>query len=303
MSRIHEALRKAEESRAGDQVLSPPLQVVNEPQGDPFPKTDGEPSESAFDRRDHSATQLSELLNLQCESSEWNPDTSKIVFATSDEHCRVQQEQFRALRSRLYQLRATRQIKTLLLTSSVAREGKTFIAANLSQLMGQHSQCRTLLIDADLRQPRLHTVLGTPLGPGLADYLSGRCEESEIIRRSPYGDLFFTPAGGPVENAGDLVASSRLRTFIARVSSLFDWVILDSPPAVPVTDASVLADACDGVILVIHANSTPFDVAQKARDEFRRVPILGVVLNRISQQNLCEMYYKQLPDNRSGNQS
>ena len=93
---------------------------------------------------------------------------------------------------------------------------------------------------------------------------------------------------------------------IRNVSPLFDWIIIDTPPVIPVSDATLMAGACDGVILVLHAGSTPYDIAQKARDEFRRTPVLGVVLNRTEKGHSYGAYYyerygnEQVPSGSKG---
>jgi Mrp family chromosome partitioning ATPase len=91
--------------------------------------------------------------------------------------------------------------------------------------------------------------------------------------------MFFMPAGESIEDPAELVASSRLKTLLQRIEPAFDWIIVDSPPAIPVSDASVLAKACDGVLMVVRSASTPSDLAQKARMEFPDQLLVGVVLN------------------------
>jgi Mrp family chromosome partitioning ATPase len=91
--------------------------------------------------------------------------------------------------------------------------------------------------------------------------------------------LFFIAAGESIEDPAEMVASSRLKMLLQRIEPVFDWIIIDSPPAIPVSDASVLAKACDGVLMVVRSNSTPSDVARKARMEFPDQMLVGVVLN------------------------
>jgi Mrp family chromosome partitioning ATPase len=94
-------------------------------------------------------------------------------------------------------------------------------------------------------------------------------------------NLFFIPSGRTVSNPAELVANGRLKFLLNRIEPLFDWIIIDSPPAVPVSDASLLANYCDGVLMVVRSNATPFDIARKARQEFREKHLVGVVLNGI----------------------
>jgi capsular exopolysaccharide synthesis family protein len=190
-------------------------------------------------------------------------------------------EEFRTLRSRLYQMREKQSLKKVLVTSPLPKEGKSFVAANLAQVMVRQHGRRALLIDADLRGARLHQALGTSARPGLAEYLLAENDEFGIMQRGAMENLFFIPSGRSVSNPAELVANGRLKILLNRVEALFDWIIIDSPPAVPVSDASLLANYCDGVLMVLRSNATPVDMARKARQEFRDKHLIGVVLNGI----------------------
>jgi protein-tyrosine kinase len=170
-------------------------------------------------------------------------------------------------------------LKTLLITSALPKEGKSFTSVNLAQVMVRQHGRRALLIDADLRGPRLHQMLGTSAGPGLSDYLQGKNDEFSIVQRGPLENLFFIPSGTGIEDPSELVGNGRLKTLVQRLEPLFDWIIIDSPPAIPVSDASVLAKACDGVLIVVRSETTPSDVARKARQEFPDESLVGVILN------------------------
>ena len=105
--------------------------------------------------------------------------------------------------------------------------------------------------------------------------------------RSSSGDrwriLFFIPAARAIADPSELVGNGRLKMLLQRLEPLFDWIIMDSPPAIPVSDASVLAKACDGVLMVVRSNATPSDVARKARLEFPDQALVGMVLNGTSE--------------------
>jgi capsular exopolysaccharide synthesis family protein len=200
-------------------------------------------------------------------------------------------EQFRTLRSNLLQLRDTQALKTVLVTSALPQEGKTFIALNLAHAVVRQRETRALLIDADLRYPRLHLSLGAPASPGLSEYLRGAAQESALLQRGPLENLFFLPGGATVPNAAELLVNGRLKRLLEWLSPAFDWIILDSPPAIPVSDARLLADHCDGVLMVVSAGMTPFDLAQKVRQQFRDKRLLGVVLNRAKWGSTYGSYY------------
>jgi capsular exopolysaccharide synthesis family protein len=219
-----------------------------------------------------------DTLLARCAQLEWNPDTATMLFMNGDDSARGTEE-FRTLRSRLYHLREKMPLKKVLVSSALPKEGKSFTSSNLAQVMVRQHGRRVLLVDADLRAPRLHMMLGTTSDPGLSDYLLGKNDEFSIMQRGPLQNLFFIPSGTGAADPAELVGNGRLKLLLQRVEPLFDWIIIDSPPAIPVSDASVLAKACDGVLLVVRSNATPFDIARKARQEFPDQALVGVILN------------------------
>jgi protein-tyrosine kinase len=223
-----------------------------------------------------------EELRERCTKPAWRLDPENMIFGEqSFSPCA---EQFRTLRSRLYRLRQERSLRTLLVTSTAPNEGKTFVTLNLAQAIARQHERSALLIDADLRCSRLHIPLGAPSSPGLADFLEGEADEFSIIQADASKNLFFIPAGRPVANPSELLSNMRLRGLLDRLGPVFDWIIFDAPPVLPVSDAGVLAGLCDGVLFVVQAGSTPFDLAQMACQDFREKNLLGVVLNRAEER-------------------
>jgi capsular exopolysaccharide synthesis family protein len=292
MSRIHEALKKAEQERAAQGGPTQPAYsatVATEPPVMPSaeehrmeigaPASGGVPLSSAMPA--FSSPFSLEALLTRCTPQAWSPEEKTMLFFHGDDSTRGTEE-FRTLRSRLYHAREKMPLKKLLVTSALPKEGKSFTAANLAQVLVRQHGRRVLLIDADLRGPRLHLMLGTTSSPGLVDYLQGGCDEFSIMQRGPMENLFFVPSGKEISDPAELVSNGRLKLLLQRVEGLFDWIIIDSPPAVPVSDASVLAKACDGVLLVVRSNTTPVDMARRARQEFPDESLVGLVLNGIS---------------------
>jgi protein-tyrosine kinase len=289
MSRIHEALKKAEQERAASQggpahpslvtpAIEPPLMMA--PQE--LPVAPGEPGAPLQSAMPAFASPFSlDALLARCPQLEWQPDTKTMLFFNGNDSAGGTEE-FRTLRSRLYHTREKMALKKLLVASALPKEGKSFTAANLAQVMVRQHGRRVLLIDADLRGPRLHTMLGTTSSPGLSDYLQGGNDEFSIMQRGAMENLFFIPSGEQISDPSELVANGRLKMLLQRVEALFDWIIIDSPPAVLVSDASVLAKVCDGVLLVVRSNATPVDMARRAREEFPDQALVGVVLNGTS---------------------
>lgn len=290
MSRIHEALKRAEQERTAR---------------DGFPATHSSPADvsstvqdlpaSAFGNAEVAKSSFveSDALLARVSKLEWRPDLSTMLFMNGKDGARGTEE-YRTLRSRLYHLREKSALKKLLVTSALPKEGKSFTAANLAQVLVRQHGRRVLLIDADLRRPRLHMMLGTTPGPGLSEYLLGEADEFSIMQRGSVENLFFIPGGAAVENPAELIGNGRVKTLFDRIELLFDWIIMDSPPVVPVSDASVLAKTCDGVLLVVRSNATPADVARKARQEFPEESLVGIVLNGTNDETVpyARYYYE-----------
>lgn len=295
MSRIHEALKKAEQERAATQGSSIPPGFVTTPVADPpifahVPRS--APATSDLPGAGLGGSFSVDTLLARSLQVEWKPDPSTTLFLNGDDGARGTEE-FRTLRSRLYHLREKMPLKKVLVTSALPKEGKSFMSSNLAQVVVRQHGRRALLIDADLRAPRLHLMLGTKSDPGLSDYLLGKTDEFSIIQRGALENLFFIPSGTGAPNPAELIGNGRLKMLLQRVEALFDWIIIDSPPAVPVSDASVLAKDCDGVVMVVRSNSTPVDLARKARQEFPEESLIGVVLNGTSDDELpyARYYY------------
>ena len=231
-----------------------------------------------------------EDLLKSCSEPAWVHDPKIVVFSPANGHGSGA-EQFRTLRSRLYQLRETTPLKKVLVTSALAGEGKTFVATNLAQAIAREKGRKVLLIDADLRSPMLHKPLGAPLTPGLSDYLRGQASDPEIIQHGQEGNLCFIPAGSPGSDPSELLSNGALEKLLERLTPLFDWVILDSPPCLPVADANVLAGICDGVLLVLRAHATSSDAAARARKELQKRKVLGVIMNAVEGAETYGGYY------------
>jgi protein-tyrosine kinase len=315
MSRIHEALKKAEQERAatrgdgiehgiGESAHNSSTVLINPPgeASDTYPDSSRSANETAL----HSAMpSFGSAFNLdtllaRCTPIPWVPDEKTMLFFNGNDG-KPGTEQFRTLRSRLYHVREKMPLKKVLVTSALPKEGKSFMASNLAQVMVQQHGRRALLIDGDLRSPKLHMMLGTTNSPGLADYLEGRCDEFSVMQRGPMENLFFIACGHEISNPAELVANGRLRLLLQRVEGLFDWIVIDSPPVVPVSDASVLAKDCDGVLLVVRSEATPADMARRARLEFPEEALVGVVLNGTNAEPITytRYYYEQYQKNGS----
>lgn len=190
-------------------------------------------------------------------------------------------EPYRRLRTTLSfsQLREGR--RTVVFTSARRGEGKTTTAVNFAVACAYGEQ-PTLLVDADLRSPQLHTVFDLPNLWGLSGLLrsDGRALADAVAPSDiPYLDV--VPAGEAVPNAAELLAQPRMAELLSEARRDYEWVVIDSPPLLPVTDAAVVSRAAEGVVLILDVRRTPLRTARKALDQLRDVgaPLLGVVLN------------------------
>jgi capsular exopolysaccharide synthesis family protein len=295
MSRIHEALKKAAQERSAQTANRTVSDLVDL-------SVQGIAAETLSVNRQHTNVRAGlgersdtrvrqfEEFAKRCPHTAWKIEPRTSVFSPQMQNPGGA-EKFRTLRSRIYQIAAAQPLKKILITSSVPAEGKTFVAANLAQSFIRQEERRVLLIDADLRASSLHLHLGASEKPGLSDYLRGDADEFRITQVGTAGNLCLIPGGRDVSNPSELLHTDRMKHLLDRMSALFDWIVLDSPPALAVHDASILADMCDGVLFVVRAGSTDFEIAAKASAEFRDKNLLGVVLNRAQKGDAYGYYY------------
>jgi protein-tyrosine kinase len=294
MSRIHEALKKAAEERSAQTVNRPAsdrveLSIQEEIAGKAPVIAEAHPKVRAAEKADAGQLRFEEFAK-RCTQVTWKVDSNLSVYSAHSNNS-VGAEKFRTLRSRLYQIASAQPLKRILITSSTPAEGKTFVAANLAQSFIRQENRRVLLIDSDLRASRLHLHVGASDRPGLSDYLRGDADEYQVTQVEKGGNLCLIPGGSDVPNPSELLHSERMKQLLERMSLIFDWIILDSPPALAVHDASILADMCDGVLFVVRAGSTDFELATKASSEFHDKNLLGVVLNRVDKGDSYGGYY------------
>lgn len=219
-----------------------------------------------------------DALRERCAKPRWKLDQNYVVLFNT-ESLNVCAEKFRSLRACLNRLREKSRLRTVLVTSSVAGEGKSFVSLNLARVIARQHGRHALLIDADLRAPRLHAALGAPCSPGLSAYLRGQADEFSIIQMGASENLAFIPAGTPQSNPAELLTGTQAKGLLEKLRPVFDWIIVDAPPILLASDASLLSAICDGTILVVGAGRTPSSLAQMACQELRENHLLGVVLN------------------------
>ncbi len=189
-------------------------------------------------------------------------------------------EAYRSLRTGLL-LSSARELKAVAVTSAVAGEGKTATAANLAIVLAQLGR-QVLIVDCDLRKPRLHQVFRVSNRLGLVNQLTSGAEPAETILATEVPNLWITPSGPIPPNPSELLASDRMRDWLRAVRTRFDFVVLDTPPALAVTDATIVGLLVDGVVLTLRSGKVTREEARLCRDRLRQagIKILGAVLNR-----------------------
>jgi receptor protein-tyrosine kinase len=199
-------------------------------------------------------------------------------------------EEFRSLRTRLNHLQTLQPIHTLVITSPSPAEGKSFTAANLALAQSHLEGNLTLLCDFDFRRPVLHNLFQMPRSPGATDYLQGKAQLHEVIRRIEGTNLYIMPAGEAVLNPLELLNLAEVKTLLDRLPSVFNWVILDSPPLLFAADANLLSTLVHGLVLVVRLGSTTIEVVTRAIGSLCQNNILGIVVNCAQKSELYSKY-------------
>lgn len=317
MSRIYEALQKAESERTSEkrepEARIPELQANQTVPNNFEPGVPSAVAEAEYElpavasaRAPYvapaaSAAVINEPLDLgKIERRPWSPAYERLPSLLQRGPA---VEQFRSLRSRIFELRAVSPLKSILVSSGMPQEGKSFVSVNLAFSLARHKNSKVLLIDGDMRRYTMHQILGCESQPGLADYLAGKADIVDVMQRPEemsstdsakqpaLPNLTFIAGGNGGDKAADLSGSPRFGDLIRRASPYFDWIIVDSSPVLPVSDAVNLARSCDGVLLVARGGVTKFPVAQRAQSELKAAKLLGFVLNAVHEAPQVGSYY------------
>jgi len=221
---------------------------------------------------------------------------SRMVFLTDPDGLAA--EKFRFLGVRMRQLQQNRSIKRVLITSTIAEEGKSLVSANLAGVLARRKKQRVLLIEGDLRRPVLARQLGLGKLRGLSEWLSSESQTLDHIYQLEEAGFFFMSAGDPPANPLELMQSGRLSRLMDQVTTLFDWIIVDSPPLLPLADTTVWARLTEGALLVVREGTTEKEPLQRGLEILKKADLLGVVLNGSSNGN-HHNYYQRYATGRS----
>ena len=198
-------------------------------------------------------------------------------------------EEFRSLRTRVAATLDQRH-KVILVTSSLPGEGKSTVSATLARSFAQ-MEWRTLLIDADMRKPTMHTLFGIDRAPGLTDLIQGSIQEEDAIAASNSPHLDLLSAGSPSQAVAELLQSAATPALLKSLVARYDYVVVDSPPLTSITDTLLLAGYVDGILFVVNGLVSPRELVKSAREQLHDRPVLGVVLNGISTPKKYGYYY------------
>jgi receptor protein-tyrosine kinase len=272
MSRVHDALRRAEQTGAivsnvpdqGAAGRSPAAAML-----DPQPAMQG-------------------LLAL-VKTIPYNPSPDALIIDPLHPH-EAPTEEFRTLRTRLNHMQSQQPIHTAVITSPSPAEGKSFAAVNLALAEAQLSGNMTLLCDFDFRRPIVHNLFQTDRSPGITDYLQGKVQLHEAMRRIGDTNLYIMPAGEAVINPLELLNLKEVKQMLDRLPSLFNWIVLDSPPLLFAADANLLSTLCHGTILVVRIGATTIDSITRAMQSLCQNNVLGIVVNGARRGELYSKY-------------
>ena len=181
--------------------------------------------------------------------------------------------------------------KTFLVTSAVAREGKTICASNLAIAFAKFGNGRVLLIDGDLRRPDIHRLFGLKRDPGFSDILSGRSGYEACLKDFGWGHLSIITCGTFVSKPLEVIQSEKVKSLLSQLSNSFDVIVMDSPPVLPTMDPLILGTETDATLLVVRAGKTPKEVVLRGKQILSdaQVNLLGVIVNNV--QEALPYYY------------
>jgi len=217
---------------------------------------------------------------------------ANLDLVTSKQQFSQTAEAFRSIRvSLLFVSPEDKPLKSVVVTSSVPQEGKTFVAANIAIACATAKE-PTLLVDADMRKGRLASAFDLENANGLTTILAGMCSWEEAIVRTSVPNLFLVPRGTIAPNPAQLLSSDKLLATLRNFEGKFKRVILDAPPALSVADALILGDKSDGLIFVVRAEATPLNHIIEAKKRIqKKVKIIGAILNGVDVKKDRYYYY------------
>lgn len=203
-------------------------------------------------------------------------------------------EAYRTLRTNIQFSSLDRQVKKIVVTSSGPSEGKSTTSSNLAITLAQNGH-KTIIIDCDMRKPSVHKKFKISNQKGLSNVLVGECSLNEALIKGPVENLDIITSGTRPPNPAELVASQKMQNFLDSLAEIYEYIIIDTPPVLMVTDAQILSKYADGTLLVVASGEADKDAVKKAKELLEKVGahILGAVLNKLdtSRKGYYGYYY------------
>src|ERR1700676_1526598 len=280
MSNIFDALQRAEAENAGAE--GPGLSLATEllrsaelKLRESAPTLEQQPSVDAFDANPPEPVSTEDVERFPVVPVSIREESRLVSVA---EERSLGAEKFRFLAVRLRQLRQNRPLKKILITSTIPQEGKSTIAANLACTLARRRQQKTLLLEGDLRRPNITNQLGIGRIPGLCEWLNGQSESINIYKLQGLG-LWILPAGAAPQNPLELMQSGKLSVLMEQLEAWFDWIVIDSPPVLPLADTSLWSRLADGIVLVTRKGTTEKQQLQRGLEAIEKSKLLGALVN------------------------
>jgi protein-tyrosine kinase len=294
MSRVHDALRRAEQLLDAGQYDSPAPDhhsvVLAGENGVAAESTINVPNgATGLVRADIRQPEVDwrNFLN-RCKVVPYQPAPETHLIDPDQPH-QVPAEEFRSLRTRLNHLQSQQELHSLVVTSASPAEGKTFTAVNLALAQSQ-LETPVLLADLDLRRPTVHNLLQCDRTPGFSDFLLNQKPLEECVRRIGNTNLYFMPAGTPVKNPLEILNLRHVKHTLEGLRKIFNWIVLDTPPLLFSADANLLSTMTDGTLIVVRIGSTTYDNVIRAMQTLCENNVVGIVANGARAGELYSKY-------------
>jgi len=272
MSRLFEALQRSHAERFGVPFTTPPTMVAE--------------MVEAAEREGSECEQLSSIPVAVFPNEH-------LVTLNGNESLGA--EKFRLLAVRIRHLRQARSLKKLLVTSTMAEEGKSLVAANLAVALARRKQQKVLLLEGDLRRPSQAQNFGLAKLQGLSEWLRSETSRMVAVYQLKEAGIWLIPAGSPPENPTELMQLRKLSELLDRLNSWFDWIVIDSPPVLPIADTSVWMRLADGALLVAREGKTEKGQLKRGLEAVGSSNLVGVVINSCTTANQGNYYQRYCP--------
>ena len=263
--------------------VSPPVRVTAQPAASPKTAARPQPSQGAL------APAYTPREKALPDAAKIGPDLVSLANPDGPEA-----ELFRLLRTRILFPPGGRPARTILVTSALAEEGKSFVAANLAVNIAKNVDEHVLLVDCDLRRPSIHAKFGFNRVEGLSEYLTAGLKLPSLLLKTGVQKLTLLTSGAPPPNPSELITSSRMAALVEELKARYDdrFIIIDSPPLTMAPETSAIAKWVDGILIVVKYG-TPMDSVEELVSHLDRDKIIGVVMNKISRREFRRYSYKK----------